>query len=568
MDWDTAIRSIVQYDAEALGVDRVSFWHYCGECGTIGCDAGYVTSLRSFEHGATLSEPDLPEYFQAMREERVMHMSDVQTDPRCLGLRDYCSARGIASMLDVPVWSEGGLCGVLCHEHVGPMRRWTDGDVAFVTGIGQIVSFARAARAHTQAGADARRASFLDSISRALSSLEVQVVARRAVALCVPKVADVSLLWLRHPEGRLECVALESVEALGSRVTNYVRSRGGAWMHEGATMATRVVMQGQSLVVPEFTPQVLERYCFSDGDRAAIRRVGFSTGMSVPLAVAGKVFGAMSFFGCGDRHFTPEDLKLAENIAHRVAPALENARLYNVAREAIHARDELLAVAAHELRTPLTPLLLETGNLVRLAQRRADPAEAVRSERIAAHVRRFCGLVDHVLDALRIRTDGVRLERSRFDLAALVRDRAGRIAPRAQAAASAVAVDCPPSLTSMLDQGCIERVIDVLLDNAVKFGRGKPIAVSLRGDGTWAELSVRDHGGGIAADRLSSIFQPFERACPIEHFGGVGLGLYIANAMIEAHGGSIAATSSLGEGATFVVRLPIAASSPAEPGHP
>jgi signal transduction histidine kinase len=558
MDWDIAIRIIVEYDAEKLRVERVSFWHYCPVTRTIGCDAGYVASLRSFEHGATLGEPDIPEYFRAMREQRVLDMCDVQTDPRCCRLHEYCSARGIASMLDVPVWSEGQLRGVLCHEHVGPKRCWNGRDLDFVTGVAQIVSSAVSARAHTQAEAAALRAAFLDTVSRRLSSLDVQVVARRAVALCVPRIGDVSVIWLGHPNGTFECLALEATEPLTSRVGDYVRSPRGRGQ---PPMATRAVMQGQSLLVPEFTPEVLERLHFSAADRGAIQTLGLSTGMSVPLALADKVLGAMTFIARG-RHFGADDLHLAECVAQRVASALENARLYQVAREAIHARDELLVVAAHELRTPLTPLLLEMDNLVRMARRRGDAGETARSERIAGHVRRFRGLVDHVLDALRIRAEGVQLTPSRFDLAALVRDRAGRMGPRAQAVGSAIAVDCPPSLPGTLDRDGTEQVIGVLLDNAVKFGRGKPIEVSLRADGTWAELCVRDHGVGIAADRLSAIFQPFERACPSEHFGGVGLGLYIAKAIVEAHGGSIAATSSPGEGATFVMRLPIAARVP------
>jgi signal transduction histidine kinase len=101
-------------------------------------------------------------------------------------------------------------------------------------------------------------------------------------------------------------------------------------------------------------------------------------------------------------------------------------------------------------------------------------------------------------------------------------------------------------------------VVDRLLDNAIQFGQGKPIEVALERNGTQAVLVVRDHGLGIAAERLPSIFAPFERAVPKERFGGLGLGLYIAKSIIEAHGGSIAVTSRLAEGAVFVVRLPLA----------
>jgi signal transduction histidine kinase len=120
-----------------------------------------------------------------------------------------------------------------------------------------------------------------------------------------------------------------------------------------------------------------------------------------------------------------------------------------------------------------------------------------------------------------------------------------------------IAIDAASSVAGRWDTAGLAKVIDVLLDNAIKFGRGRPIAVSLRADGTCCELSVRDKGIGIPRDRLSAIFQPFERAVPKEHFGGLGLGLYIAKAIVEAHGGAIAVTSRPGEGATFAVRLPL-----------
>jgi signal transduction histidine kinase len=92
----------------------------------------------------------------------------------------------------------------------------------------------------------------------------------------------------------------------------------------------------------------------------------------------------------------------------------------------------------------------------------------------------------------------------------------------------------------------------------VKFGDGRPVDVSVRAQGNAAEVSVRDHGVGISADRLPSIFQPFERAAKKEHFGGVGLGLYNAKAIVVAHGGAIDVTTEQGNGSTFVVRLPLA----------
>jgi signal transduction histidine kinase len=323
-----------------------------------------------------------------------------------------------------------------------------------------------------------------------------------------------------------------------------------------SVFVNRVVGQRQSLLIPEGTPSLLDRWGVPPAARTVVERLGWRSAMAVPLAVPGKTFGVMTF-GSTDRRYDADDLALAENMGRRVASALENARLYQVAREAVRARDELLVVAAHELRTPMTALKLTTDHMLRRARRGADTGETARCEKIAGHVQRFSALVEHVLEAMKIRAKGVTIERGPCDLATILRERVDAIAQRARAARSVIAVDSPPSLAGAWDRARLEKAIDILLDNAVKFGRGKPITVSLRADGADVELSVRDHGMGVPPDRLPSIFDPFERAVPKEHFGGLGLGLFIAKAVVEAHGGSIAVTSQPDEGATFVMRLPL-----------
>jgi len=550
-DWDRWIRRALQLDAEVLHVECVSFWGFCEETSSIHCDAAYVASAQALEHGATLFESHLPEFFGALRETRVLDVVDVRVDPRCRGLRQYCASRGVASMLGIPVWLEGQLYGVLCHEHVGATRRWSVEEEDFATSVSHVVSSALAARVHTLAEASTRRAAFLDTVSRLASSLDEREIAERAVCLCVPRFADVAYVF-RIREGAPEILAIKHLdprkqdallEAYGS----------GRWRFH---LARRVISQGQSVLLPEVTPSVLARYGYDPSDHVLIERLGLRSLICVPLAVGDKTFGAMVFAG-GDRLYDGDDLALAEDIASRVAAALENARLYAVAREAIRARDELLVVAAHELRTPLTALRLRTDQLLRKARRGADPGERASSEGIARDVGRFTGVVDHILDALRIRAEGVALACEACDLAAMVRERVDLVAERARAAASPIALDSSSSIAGRWDRARLEKVIDVLLDNAIKFGSGRPIAVSLRASGKWAELTVRDQGIGIPADRLPAIFQPFERAVSKEHFGGLGLGLYVAMAIVDAHGGSIEVTSRPGEGATFIVRLPL-----------
>jgi signal transduction histidine kinase len=288
--------------------------------------------------------------------------------------------------------------------------------------------------------------------------------------------------------------------------------------------------------------------------------------MIVPLLIAGRALGSVCFVSSG-RPYDTDDLALAENIAMRVAAALENARLYGLACEASRARDDLLLLTAHELRTPLTALQLATQRLQRGTSNRTDGNGAASVDDIARQVQRVSAIVDHGVDASAIRADGVRLVRGPCDLAAIVRDRVDRVARRAERAGSHIAVIVPPSIPGWWDRARLETVIDGLLDNAIKFGAGRPITATMRSEDGSMELSIHDEGIGIPAHGVSTIFEPFERAVPKEHFGGLGLGLYMARAIVQAHGGSIKVTSEPGQGTTFVVRLPVSGSAAARAGR-
>ncbi len=557
-DWDASIRRIVKRDAELLEVERVSFWSFQDVTSSIHCEAGYVASLRTFEHGATLCEPQLPEYFAAMRDERVISISDVKVDPRCRGLREYCAARGVASMLDAPVWVEGRLAGVVCHEHVGALRPWTACEEDFVTCVSQIAASAIAARTHGKSDAAARRAAFLDTVSCVLSSLDSNEVARQAVSLCVPRLADMAVVWQESGEGGLACKAVKHADPIvNARVLEHVRERAPRWRRESPGMAGRAFHQGQSLLIPELTPALLERYGFTSPDTDAMLELGTRAALCVPLVARGRTFGALSLTS-SRRCFGTDDLALAESIGSRLAAALTNAHLYEVARNAIRVRDEVLVLAAHELRTPLTALQLTADHLLQQSRRARDEAEAGRSEKVAIQVRRFSALVEHILEAMTIRVEGVTLCRAPCDLAGIVRERVARVAARAQAAGSAMSLSSPAEVTGSCDRSRIASAVDALLDNAIKFGRGQPIEVTLTVEKPWAVLSIRDHGIGFPPEQLDGFFDPFGRGVAREEFGGLGLGLYVAKAIIEAHGGSIGATGQPGEGATFVVRLPLA----------
>jgi signal transduction histidine kinase len=108
----------------------------------------------------------------------------------------------------------------------------------------------------------------------------------------------------------------------------------------------------------------------------------------------------------------------------------------------------------------------------------------------------------------------------------------------------------------MWDRIRVEQVVAILLTNALKFGGGKPIEITVEESGPNGRLVVVDHGIGIAPEDVERIFQRYEQAISARAFGGLGLGLYIARQIIEAHGGTIRVESEGGAGSTFTIDLP------------
>jgi signal transduction histidine kinase len=163
-----------------------------------------------------------------------------------------------------------------------------------------------------------------------------------------------------------------------------------------------------------------------------------------------------------------------------------------------------------------------------------------------------------MLDATRIASGGVfPVSPAPTDLASVVREATEALAPLFRKNGCALVVSAEPGVVGKWDAMQLDELLWCLLDNAAKFGAGKPIEVTVRKDAGGAMLSVRDHGQGIAPDRVGHIFDVFERAVPAMHYGGLGLGLFIAKAIAEAHGGSLSVDSRPGDGATFTVRLPL-----------
>jgi signal transduction histidine kinase len=280
-------------------------------------------------------------------------------------------------------------------------------------------------------------------------------------------------------------------------------------------------------------------------------------------------FGQIAL-GAPARALAPEDVALVEEIGRRAGTAIENARLYRQAQDAIAVREQFLAVASHELKTPLTALLLVIGGVERSLTRlpAAPPAMLRKIDVLARQARRLDQLVTSLLDVARIEAGRLHVVLEDVDLCAVVREVAERHEQDAALAGCTLEIVADEPITGTWDHSRVDQVVSNLLSNAIKYGAGKPVSVVVEARGEAAHVSVTDRGIGLAPADHERVFQRFERAAT-KGFSGIGLGLWITREIVTRLGGSIRVQSQLGEGARFSVELPLrAAPEPRPPPAP
>ncbi|HWU89316.1 MAG TPA: PAS domain S-box protein [Kofleriaceae bacterium] len=226
------------------------------------------------------------------------------------------------------------------------------------------------------------------------------------------------------------------------------------------------------------------------------------------------------------------------------------------AQEAVRLRDEFLSIASHELKTPLTVLRMQLETL-RKRFARTDPSIATQLDRTHRASQRLTELVETLLDASRIATGQLELRRETFDLATLVREVVDRMGEGSSAARCTVTCHLAEGICGTWDRSRVDQVLTNLLANAFKYAAGTAIEVSAHGGPGIALLEVRDHGPGLPPGREAALFHRFERAASIQHYGGLGLGLYVVDQIARAHGGDAIAANAPGGGARFRIELPL-----------
>lgn len=301
--------------------------------------------------------------------------------------------------------------------------------------------------------------------------------------------------------------------------------------------------------------------------RRRVREEGIESMLSVPLSGKAGPLGVLRAYGGEGHRFNDEDAAFLELVAAHGVVAIENAQAYEMLQEMDREKSRFVRIATHELRAPINvaeSLLTAlaggyTGDL--------PPGQVEVINRAITRVQALKSLVDDLLDLAAGKALAQPTERRRVRLGAAVAEVCDRFRPRASAKRIALSADLPASpLEVLADPAEIDRIVDNLVGNAVKYTEAGGVTVKVGQENGSARITVADTGIGIPADAIPKLFQEFYRAGNAKalHMVGTGLGLTIVRDLVDRYGGRVSVTSQEGEGTTFTVVLPLA--PPAGPG--
>lgn len=354
-----------------------------------------------------------------------------------------------------------------------------------------------------------------DATSGMTGTLDFRDVAARAVTLIVPRYADWCAVHL-EPDG-------DAVPAFTLTRPEDRRPGNG---HDPVSVLIRRVLDERNLVVVELSRHAL---------------------LGVPLLARGQLLGVLAIMRASV-HAHENELPLLEDFGHRLAMALDNALLYGQAQRAVRMRDDVLAIVSHDLRSPLATILLQSETLM------PEKAKAGASIRRAAQ--RMNRLIGDLLDASAINAGKLSLELKTADICELGRDAVDMFRSQADAHGIRLEEEVPDErIPVRCDRDRIAQVLTNLIGNAVKFTpRGGTVTLRMTRSGRGVRIEVIDDGSGIAPEHVPRLFDRFWRGQSTG--GGAGLGLFISQGIVTAHGSTLAVDSELGAGSTFSFWLP------------
>ncbi|HEU5422054.1 MAG TPA: HAMP domain-containing sensor histidine kinase, partial [Nitrolancea sp.] len=426
------------------------------------------------------------------------------------------------------------------------------------------------ARLYQEARQHAARAIARAEASRAVVAVQFdqRSIIQNITRIVSEQVGDGVVVRLVSGDGQwLDVVAVHHPDPEKHRALGGMVSAARLRIDEGFN--AQVLASGQPLHIPAANQDEFHQYLRPEY-AGFHQQFGYHTLLIVPLRLRERIIGSIALFRDGESGpYSAAERTFVQDLADVAALAIDNARLYQQAQDAVEVRERFLSMASHELKTPLTTIKALGQLLERLSgQPELDRSRQARLMRqLLQSTERFEELVNDLLDVSRIQQQRLALHPEALDLRELageVLDRFGESSERTDE--HRLVLEAPEPVLGEWDASRLDQVLTNLISNALKYSPGGgEVRVTVRQVGERAEVTVADQGIGITAEELRILFQPFSRGERVRaQVEGTGLGLYITHEIVEQHGGTVTVASQPDVGSRFSVRLPLR-SAPGEP---
>jgi signal transduction histidine kinase len=398
---------------------------------------------------------------------------------------------------------------------------------------------------------------YLSEASKILgSSLDYQVTLQTVAKLAIPRIADWCGIDILQDDGTLEQVAIAHKDPKMVKWAKEFRKANPPDMN-ASTGSPNIIRTGKSEFYPLVTDAMIIAAAKNKKQLALLRKLGFTSALTVPLKIPGKVVGVISFVTTeSKRRLTDSDVNMAEELSIRAGLAINNALLYRTAQEAIQLRDDFISIASHELKTPVTSMKTYTQILQMALKRQGDEKNLRFLSKIEDQINKQTKLIEDLLNASKVQRGKLEFEITRFDINEVIKE----ITESMQATVSHK-IHVKGRITHEIsgDKDRIGQVIINLLSNAIKYSpKDDRIVVTLKEIKNASTVSVKDFGIGITEQQQKKIFDQFYQVNdPNEKtYPGLGIGLYISSEIIKRHGGELTVKSEKGKGSVFTFTLP------------
>jgi PAS domain S-box-containing protein len=394
---------------------------------------------------------------------------------------------------------------------------------------------------------------FLAGVGEVLaSSLEAREILQQVARLCAGALGDYCMVHVQDGEG-LRTVGVAHADPTREELVRGLLRRFPVHPSHEDHPVLGVLRTGEPELMADVDDAGLDRLCTGPDHRDMVRALGLKSALAVPIRSHEGVLGVLALARTAGAPYDGRDLEVAQALARRTALAVENARLYEQARQAVRARDEVVAVVSHDLRNPLNAVLIASSILTEHGDpERLEPRDRRQVGIIRRAAEQMTALTQDLLDVSALESGTVSMQPRACVPASLLSAACEMFAPEAEERgvdlAAAPDDELPPV---QADYGRVLQVFGNLVGNAVKFTpAGGRVEVGASRAADYVRFWVRDTGPGIEREHLPRLFDRFWQARRGRN-AGTGLGLYIVRSIVEAHGGQVWAESEPGTGSTF-----------------